>query len=432
MEDSGDIGFDEFSVEMEDFEYTLVNKFTRIFNLGEGGSFVQEPCVHDGRVYAGCLDRNVYCIDAKSGELVWKFQTEAGIAMSSPVISDGTLYIGSYDYNMYALDAKSGRLLWKFKTQDKVLCSCAVSGGRVYFGSKDHNVYCIDAKTGGLVWKFRTFAEVASVPTVWEGKVYIGSYDRNMYCLDAAAGSLVWKFETQGFIFNEVRHIVHNGMLYFSSFDNYLRVVDAGTGELVWKFLTGMYGGMNCGPEIDGDTVYQTNREGHLYALTMDGRQKWKFSINLPIAGAAIHEGKVYIGTGDFNFYCLDSTGKVLWKFSTQGEVWYKAAFLGSAAYFTSWDCNFYCVDKDTGNLIWKFRGQGAPSYLPAPYDSYELSVSKPAEEKGVEDSSRKTYDIGIIEQESTSEYKSRITYQVSTQYGAKGKYQIDSHEEEF
>ncbi len=431
MEEQG-FGFDDFSIEMEDFEYTLVNKFTRIFNLGEGGSFVQEPCIHNGKVYVGCMDRNVYCLDAKTGELVWKFQADAGIAMSSPVISDGILYIGSYDYNMYALNAETGRLVWKFKTQDKVLCSCAVSAGRVYFGSKDYNVYCLDARTGQLLWKFKTFAEVASVPTVHEGKVFIGSYDRNMYCLDAATGRLVWKFETQGFIFNEVRHIIHEGRLYFSSFDNYLRVVDAGTGKLIWKFLTGLYGGMNCGPEIYDDTIYQTNREGHLYALTMDRKQKWKFSINLPIAGVSIHEGKIYIGTGDFNFYCLGLDGKVLWKFATQGEVWYKSAFLGNAVYFTSWDCNLYCVDKTTGKLFWKFRGQGAPSYLPAPYDSYELSVKKPVEERRRQDSSRKTYSIELRDQENTSTYKSRITYQVSTQYAAKGKYQKDSDEEAF
>ena len=35
-------------------------------------------------------------------------------------------------------------------------------------------------------------------------------------------------------------------------------------------------------------------------------------------------------------------------------------------------------------------------------------------------------------EADGTSAYKSRVTYQVSTQYQAKGKYQIDSDEEAF
>jgi hypothetical protein len=34
--------------------------------------------------------------------------------------------------------------------------------------------------------------------------------------------------------------------------------------------------------------------------------------------------------------------------------------------------------------------------------------------------------------EQNVSAYKSRITYQISTQYAAKGKYQVDSEEEEF
>ena len=36
-------GFDDFSVELEDFEYVQVQKFDRIFDIGEGGSLAQKP-----------------------------------------------------------------------------------------------------------------------------------------------------------------------------------------------------------------------------------------------------------------------------------------------------------------------------------------------------------------------------------------------------
>jgi hypothetical protein len=51
-----------------------------------------------------------------------------------------------------------------------------------------------------------------------------------------------------------------------------------------------------------------------------------------------------------------------------------------------------------------------------------------------VEEEKKKAYEFGFGDEEggNTGAYKSRITYQVSTQYASKGKYQVDSQEEEF
>jgi hypothetical protein len=56
-----------------------------------------------------------------------------------------------------------------------------------------------------------------------------------------------------------------------------------------------------------------------------------------------------------------------------------------------------------------------------------KLPSISPGEEK------RKEYSFDAIgEEQGISTYKSRITYQVSTRYAAKGKYQKDSDEEAF
>jgi hypothetical protein len=69
---------------------------------------------------------------------------------------------------------------------------------------------------------------------------------------------------------------------------------------------------------------------------------------------------------------------------------------------------------------------------VPPPYEAFELRMKIPKGESGGDD--RKQYDVNISEEgeEAGSFYKSRITYQVSTQYRQKGKYQVDSSEEGF
>ena len=90
-----------------------------------------------------------------------------------------------------------------------------------------------------------------------------------------------------------------------------------------------------------------------------------------------------------------------------------------------------YCIDKDSQLLIWKFTAGGSPAYIPDSYDQFEMRMEIPKGDVEQVTEKRYSFDIGT-EDEKTSEYQSRITYQVSTQYAAKGKYQVNSHEEEF
>jgi outer membrane protein assembly factor BamB len=431
MEESGGHGFDEFSVEMEDFDLRRTKKFDRIWKISEGGSMCCTPLLHEGILYFGCCNYNIYAINVRTGELVWKFKSQGIFFESSPVYWEGMIFAGSYDYNMYALDAKSGKVRWKFECRDKINSMPFVYGGRLYFASKDQNVYCVDASNGKLVWKYQTRDEVASAPLVHDGRVYIGSFDRFFYCLDAESGRLLWKLETQGEIYNPNRPLIYRGIVYFSSFDNNLYAVKADEGRLVWKLKVAEFGNAYC-PVLHRDMMYLGTRDGNLLAITMDGRIEWKFTKMHVPSIPAFRDGRIYVGFEDYNLYCLDMDGKELWKFQTQGSIWLTVVFFGNNLIFPSWDCNMYAIDADSRKVAWKFRTEGSPSYLPPANDTFEVVISKPAEEAEKPEAERKTYDIEHLEEEAFGAYKSRITYQVSTQYAEKGKYQKDSDEEEF
>lgn len=59
------------------------------------------------RLFTGCYDHHVYCLEAGNGQIVWKFRTN-GMIKSTPRISkDGCfIFCGSYDKHMYCLDAE--------------------------------------------------------------------------------------------------------------------------------------------------------------------------------------------------------------------------------------------------------------------------------------------------------------------------------------
>jgi hypothetical protein len=92
------------------------------------------PTVAAGRVYCGSDDGHVYCLDAQTGELLWKHRvgpTDRRLPgngrMISPwpvrsgvLVADGTAYccaglFPSYGVYLAALDAETGRETWKRK-----------------------------------------------------------------------------------------------------------------------------------------------------------------------------------------------------------------------------------------------------------------------------------------------------------------------------
>lgn len=424
--------FDEFSVEMGDYEVKKTGKFDRMWRTEQGGSVSSGVVLSGGLLYAASANYYLYCLRPHDGSIVWKFRTEGPIVEAEPTIADGLAYVASYDRNVYALDALTGALVWKFATSDKIASSVVESDGMVYVGGKDRNVYALGAKTGTLIWKFRTSDSIICQGLVAGERLFMGSYDRNVYCLNKRTGELLWKFETQGEIHNTNTFAHRDGIVYFGSFDNYTRAVDMKTGRLIWKAKCGNYG-IGVAPVIHEGRIYQPTRGGELFVMDMSGKLLWKYTgseedvMGIP----CFHGGKLYLpSAGDLCMHCFSLDGKELWKFKTEGLVYERSVMVGENLIFPSWDCNVYALNVNTRQVAWKFRAPGAPAYVPPPYESFELEVKlqesdfdeKPGNEGGMEHFSEDGLDT----------YNSKVTYRMSTRYASKGKYQVNSDEEAF
>jgi outer membrane protein assembly factor BamB len=422
MEEGSSSSFDDFSVEMADFEVKKVKKFDRIFTVTEGGSIDTYPLVADGRIFFGSHNKNVYCLDQKTGKPIWKFRARDSTGISSPILWEGKIYIGSYDHNLYALDSVSGEMVWKFATRRAIVCCPAIRNGVVYFGSVDQNLYAVDARTGEMKWKFWTSGEVCSDPTFFGDTVIFGSYDKNLYCLKAATGQLVWKLGTSQDIFNTADFAIRDGFMYFASFDNLLRKVDARTGAVVWKKKVCQYG-VTCGTVIHRDTLYLPVEDGNMMAFDLDGNLLWKFQTKKPIGVPTIEGDRLFFTAEDQNLYCLSLDGKLIWKFKTFEMNWWRPAVVNGVVYFGSYDCNFYALDAATGALIWKFRAEGSPSKVAPPYTQFELEVKIPESE--VKEEKNERYNVFEMDAEKGGGafYKSRIIYGGSSRYREKGSY---------
>jgi quinohemoprotein ethanol dehydrogenase len=176
-------------------------------------------------------------IDTKNaGELglAWYFQTDSdnGNEEGNPIVADGTMYVTTAWDVLYALDARTGQLKWKWdpkmghmnfprgskgnpnrvRTGPSLCCGpgsrgVAVYDGKVYIGLLDARLVALDEKTGKVVWDIHTAPEtsdysITGAPRVIRGNVIIGNgggeYNTRGYvtAYDAETGKLVWRFYT--------------------------------------------------------------------------------------------------------------------------------------------------------------------------------------------------------------------------------------------
>lgn len=160
-------------------------------------------------------DQNV----AKLG-LAWTYKVDVDRGTeATPLVVDGMMYTtGAYSI-LYALNAKTGELVWRYDPEvpraksgnaccDVVNRGVAISGGKVFLAAFDGRLIALDARNGKKIWESdasdgsgRTLA-LTGAPIVVKDKVIIGSGGAEfnargfVSAFSAADGELLWRWYT--------------------------------------------------------------------------------------------------------------------------------------------------------------------------------------------------------------------------------------------
>ncbi len=158
--------------------------------------FPGAPTVADGKVYA-TTGQNAYynnevgasqfaCLDAYTGQIIWKLKMEALAPKESAIVAYGTLYLIPGEVTT-AVDTISGNeystanQLWAMGTP-----STPVSNWSMWGADPTHSSSAPQGPANlTLAWKFTTNGSVLSSPTIVDGIVYFGSQDKNIYAVGA-------------------------------------------------------------------------------------------------------------------------------------------------------------------------------------------------------------------------------------------------------
>jgi polyvinyl alcohol dehydrogenase (cytochrome) len=250
------------------------------FGYDQANQAYAQPSVMGGRVFVGSVARKVYSLDARTGCVYWKIDTEFAVRTAITVgefagSSENAdphmpprhwaAYFGDQHGNVYAVDAANGKPLWRTSLDPHpdvhVTGAPTLAAGRLYVGvssleevsgadAKDEcckfrgSVTSLDAATGKVIWKSYTIADEAQ-------PVRKNSQGVQLW---GPSGAGIWSSPTVD--------LAHH-MVYVTTGDNYsdpptdtsdaFMAFDLDTGKLRWSSQMSHRDAYNIDCDIPGD-----------------------------------------------------------------------------------------------------------------------------------------------------------------------------------
>jgi outer membrane protein assembly factor BamB len=304
----------------------------------------------DGQLFMGST--NGYCItalNATTGAVTWEAQ-KIGFCTYSATYYEGKLYQFGASTRLTCYNGTTGAIIWDYDAGGRAFSSyggCAAYG-RVYWHCIDPYggyIGCWNAETGLVEWKTPAWYSAGYVdPAIADGKLYYVRSDGSTVagrpapstmftCLDAFSGKVLW--DIPGSVANPM---IAYGNLYLGA-KVYSTVVD----PTDWTYYRG---------NMNNPGIY-SNRTG---PSGLANGPVWTYATDGAITSSpAVVDGRVYVGSYDKNWYCINaSTGSLIWNFTIAHRAQSSPAIDNGRMYTGADDGYFRCLDATTGVEIWK------------------------------------------------------------------------------
>ncbi len=276
------------------------------------------PLLHNGVIYVGCYDNNLYSLNAADGEFQWKYACDGGI-VTKPVVFEDMVFFGSEDKRLHVVGIRNGKLNWSHYTQGRIRSSPRIADNHIFFGSDDGHLHAVNIPANREAWKLDTGDEVRSSPFIVNDIIYFGNEAGDFFAVDYR-GNVKWRYKAKRSVTSSPW--VKDNVVYFNSLDNHLYALDAKSGWLIWRFR--MEKPSIVSPVVVDNVVITGSADGNIYGLeTKSSKEIWRFKTGHQVNGSpTVYKDCVYCGSVDGYLYCLEyKTGRLRWKYETKGPI---------------------------------------------------------------------------------------------------------------
>ena len=171
------------------------------------------PLVYNDKLYFGCWDTYMYALNLTDGSLAWKWNNGNGNTKLSPasvwpVAANGKLFITAPDRYFTCLDAETGEQIWRTK-EYKVRETVGLSedGQTVYSKCMWDTIVAMDATTHEPITRWATHADFGyehnpAMPLEKDGTLWVSTKNGLLLGMDAQTGKVLWRHKIGNSILN--------------------------------------------------------------------------------------------------------------------------------------------------------------------------------------------------------------------------------------
>jgi outer membrane protein assembly factor BamB len=107
--------------------------------------------------------------------------------LATPAVKDGLIYVTDSNKEIHCVDAKTGGMVWKHETKSDYWSSCLVADGKIYTGSRRGELTILaEGREKRILATIELKDPISMTPVAANGTLYVGTY-RNLYALKQGA-----------------------------------------------------------------------------------------------------------------------------------------------------------------------------------------------------------------------------------------------------
>lgn len=322
----------------------------------------------------------VYAVKNTDGSLAWKYPQDAKRETSffaAPAIENNLVVFGDYTKNLYGVNAATGQEKWIFtEAGDKYVGSSLIRNGIIYAPNADGHLYALDLN-GKLLWRFKTGKANWSAPVTDGTNLYLSSMDHFVYALklsytqeEIGADELgkriaiqkpLWSTDLKTAIFGSPT-LSNQGRLFVATLGGSLSALDTLNGNVLWTYsAAGRLKDVWSSPVLVGDVVMVGDSKGNIYAVDAhSGSEKWQKPVEAGaavIGGGAPIDGKASLVTTGGKFLVLNVDGSESWSKTFPQPIYTPPIVDGVDVYLASIGQNYLLSKIDlNGREFWSFN----------------------------------------------------------------------------
>ncbi len=293
------------------------------------------------------------------GQRKWFVEVDEEVNTTPAIAEDGTIYVVTDAPSLYAI-SPDGQEKWKFDLR---------------YMPEGESIYS-------------RYNYSQSTPTIGpDGTIFVASYSQYPQWKNCKNYAVVWAISPDGtkrwtFVVTDTCASGHifiesspalgrDGTIFIADRSGDLYAISP-EGRLKWKFAPESYFRTGLSPAVGKDgTIYYTVQSlnpgtanaWHLIAVNPTGTEKWTFDMGGLIANEPTpvigEDGTIYISGDDGYFYALTPEGVPKWHFYGGGAPIPIPAIGEDNTIYLGVHVNYYALDPATGAVKWKSADHG-------------------------------------------------------------------------